>query len=369
MNSLPVRLWLPVILGIAAAFLATPGSASAEPYFAVYKGLHCSACHSHPAGGGRRIAYGNVFARTEMPAQTLGGSGPELWTGQVMDFIAVGGNFRARYESIDVPNNDRTSEFDIVRGTVYLEATVIPNRLSIYVDQQVAPSGSLNREAYVRLNDATGKWHLAGGQFYLPYGLRLQDDTAFIRRNTGINFENPDRGVQAGYESGPWSTIVSVTNGSGGGAETDDGKQVSFIGTYVRPTWRVGASYNDNDSDAGDRQMYNVFAGLRTGPVAWLAEIDRIRDDVSPGETRDGLAGLIEANWLFRPGHNLKLTHEYFDPDEDVDEDHQVRWSLVWEYTPFQFIQGRFGIRLYDGIPQNDFDNRDEYFVELHGFF
>ena len=55
--------------------------------------------------------------------------------------------------------------------------------------------------------------------------------------------------------------------------------------------------------------------------------------------------------------------------DNDVDEDHQTRWSAIWEYTPMQFLQARIGARIYDGPPENDSQNRREYFAELHGFF
>jgi hypothetical protein len=34
-----------------------------------------------------------------------------------------------------------------------------------------------------------------------------------------------------------------------------------------------------------------------------------------------------------------------------------------------QFVQIRVGGRLYDGIPQNDLQNRWTAFVQLHGFF
>jgi hypothetical protein len=34
-----------------------------------------------------------------------------------------------------------------------------------------------------------------------------------------------------------------------------------------------------------------------------------------------------------------------------------------------QFLRGRLGARFYDGIPQVDVQNRDEFFIELHGFF
>jgi hypothetical protein len=115
--------------------------------------------------------------------------------------------------------------------------------------------------------------------------------------------------------------------------------------------------------------MQNVFFGLRTGPVVWLGELDFISDDVPGAPSRDAIAGLLEGNWLFRKGHNLKVSYEYLDPNDSISEDHQVRWSLLWEYTPMQFLQGRLGARFYDGIPQVDVQNRDEFFIELHGFF
>lgn len=345
------------------------GEAAAEPYLAVYKGMHCSSCHSHPAGGGKRTVYGNAFAQTELPAERVGAADAGLWTGEVTKWLSVGANLRAHYRYIDTPDAEALSEFDIARGTVYVQADLIPDRLSVYVDQLVAPGAALNREAYVRLNSESGTFHAAAGQFFLPYGLRLQDDTAFIRLFTGIHFINPDRGVQLGYEEGPWSTLVSITNGTGGGAEADTGKQLSWIAKYVRQGWRVGASFNFNDADTGDRQMQNVFAGVRTGPVVWLAEADFIIDDLPAGGQRDGIATLLEGNWLFARGHNLKFSYDWFDPNDDLDGDARERWSLVWEYTPMQFLQGRVGIRTNDGLPQIAIQNRDVYFAEVHGFF
>ena len=360
------------ILSLAATvvlLIAVSTGAQAEPYLAVYKGMQCSACHSHPAGGGKRSLYGNAFAQVEMPATRIGAADAGIWTGDINQWIAIGGNLRADYRYVETPNQPESSRFDVSRGTLYIEANLVPNRLMFYVDQQLAPNGSLNREAYVKVRDASGNWHVAGGQFYLPYGLRLQDDSAFVRQATGINFTNPDRGLQVGYEKGAWSTILSVTNGTGGGAELDTGKQVSWLATYVETRWRAGLSVNVNDTDGGDRQMQGLFFGLRTGPLAWLAEVDWISDDEPSLPQTDAIAGLVETNWLFRQGHNLKLSYDYLDPNGDVDEDHRVRWSAVYEYTPMQFVQGRLGVRVYDGIPQSDAQNRDEFFLELHGFF
>lgn len=358
----------PRISLLAAVTLLAGAAAQAEPYIAVQQGQQCSACHSSPAGGGKRTAYGNVFAQTQMPARTLGDAG-DVWNGQVSDWISIGGNLRGGFNYVDTPNQATSSEFAVNRGRLYLEAHVIRDRLSVYIDQQFAPDASINREAYVRLNSASRKWQLFAGQFFLPYGLRLQDDTAFTRLVTGVNFFTPDRGVMLGYESGAWSTQVSLTNGSGGGGDNDNDKQLSAVVQYVQPRWRLGGSLNSNNTDFGDRRMANVFGGLRTGPVSWLGEINIIEDDEPLLPARDSVAGLIEGNWLLARGNNLKATYEYFDPDRDSSEDHQARWSLVWEYTPIQFLQARLGYRAYDGIPQSDVQNRDEAFIELHGFF
>lgn len=354
-------------LALPAVFLSP--QAFGEPYLAVYKGMQCSSCHRHPSGGGQRTVYGNVFSQAELPARRLGPEEAGLWTGEIATWLSVGADLRSDYRYVDAPNAEAVSEFRVSRGALYLSAEFIPNRLSLYVDQQFAPGASLNREAYVRLGSRSGSFYALAGQFFLPYGLRLQDDTAFIRQATGVNFFNPDRGVQVGYESGHWSTQVSATNGGGGGTETDSGKQLSWVAQHVRSRWRTGLSFNFNDTDAGDRRMQNVFVGLRTGPVVWLAEADLISDDLPSGATRDSVAGLLEVNWLYRQGHNLKVTFDYLDPDDDISEDHQIRWSAVWEFTPIQFLQSRVGARIYDGVPQNDFQNRREYFAEIHGFF
>jgi len=354
-----------LILTLLVLF-ASGHDAYAEPYLAVQKGMQCSSCHSHPAGGGKRTVYGNVFAQSELAARHLGDS--DVWTGEVTKWLAIGGNLRASFMDVDTPNHSGTSDSGFDRGTFYLEVDLIPNRLSIYIDEQFSPDGLENQEAYLRLNSKNTKWFVTAGEFYLPFGLRLQDDSAFVRQASGINFTNTDRGLQGGYNAGAWSTIASITDGSGTGQDSS-GDQFNLTSSYVQPGWRVGASVNVNNDDAGDREMFGVFGGFKTGPVAWLAEIDVISDDVAPGVAVDAYAGLLEANWTVRGTNNLKFSYDYLDPNTDISEDHQVRYSVVWEHSPLQFFQARVGYRLYDGIPQVDAQNRKVIFAEVHFFF
>lgn len=353
--------WLALWFAIASA-----PALRAEPYLAVSQGLKCMACHVNPTGGGMRNTFGEVWGQTVLPAEHVETGTP--WTGALSRFFAIGGNLRATANGMDVPHQRTTSSFDTDELRVYLEVRAIPDRLSLYVDQRLAPGGSANQEAYGKLWLDGNRVYVKAGQMYLPYGLRLQDDTAFIRQVPGINFTTPDRGVEAGLELTQWTAQLAISNGTGGGPEVDSGKQYSLRVEHVERVWRAGASVNFNDAAAGSRQMQNVFAGLRTGPLVWLAEGDYIIDKSFEPERRQAV-GLLEADWLYRKGQNLKLTGEYFDPDRDVREDQQTRFSIVWEYTPLQFVQLRVGARLYDGIPQNDLQNRRDFFAQLNGYF
>lgn len=357
------------LLGLVALSILHARFAVAEPYFAVREGLKCNSCHFNAAGGGMRNAFGNGWAQTALPARRIEATGTDSWTGTVNRFFALGGNLRADATYTDVPEEDAQSEFDVAEARAYLAIAAVPDRFAVYFDQRLAPGGSTNLEAFARYTTADQRWSVQAGQFYLPYGLRLEDDSAFVRQVTGIGFTTPDRGVQLGFESVAWSAQLALTNGTASGPEQDRGKQGSLRAEYVRNAWRAGIGFNLNDTDAGDRRMQGVFAGVRTGPIAWLAEADYIVDETLAAEERKQWVGLIEANWLFARGQNVKLTAEFFEPDNDVDEDEQSRYSLLWEYFPLQFVQLRAGARIYDGIPQNALQNRKVYFVQVHGFF
>jgi hypothetical protein len=204
---------------------------------------------------------------------------------------------------------------------------------------------------------------------FVPFGLRIEDDSAFIRQVSGTNFNSSDDGVEGGLETGPWSAQLSMTNGAGGGVETNRGKLVSGLVGFVQPIWRLGLSIATNFSGAEDRRMQTVFGGLRTGIVSWLASGLRVTDDGTPTGRVEQWATLLEGNVEAAKGHNLKLTYEYYDPNTDVREDQRERYSALWEYVPFQYTQFRLGVRKNNGIPQNNQQNASEVFLQWHAFF
>ena len=354
-----------LLLGTLAGLLAS-GRAGAEPYLAVESGLKCANCHVNPTGGGKRTPFGELYARSQISAQAVTlSSDTKPWTGDVTKWFAVGADVRGGYDSVSIPGQTTESEFSLKRATTYLDFIALPNLLSFYFDEKVAPDNTENREAYVLVTPHNGRYVIKAGQMFLPFGLRLQDDDAFVRQASGVNFRTPDDGVELGLELPKWTAQLAVTKGA---ADNGSDDRTSLSAAYVQPRWRVGASYNVNPDPLGDRDMGAVFAGLKSGPISWLAELDLITDK-SPSGANRSYATLLEGNWRVHKGHNLKITYEYLDPNRDLGQEGQERYSAVWEYSPVQFVQSRVGVRHYNGPSGVPVTNRDEAFAELHVYF
>ena len=362
----PLRLWTLLVLLAASAWLAP---AHAEPYLAVKTGQPCGACHFNPTGGGLRTVYGDVWSETQMPQQEVDLGTRGQWLGEVGDWFRVGGNLRYDASFDDVKHQKKTDSFGIEDFRLFGEVDLIRDRLALYIDELIAPGGTQNREAYGLLWFFQHQLYIKGGQMYLPFGFRLQDDEAFVQQASLINYTTPDNGVELGLHHGHWDAQLAVTNGSPGTAsDTNQGKQVTANLVYVLPGWRLGGSYSDNEAAVGRRNMQALYAGVRTGPIAWLGEAIYIFDS-SVQPRVDQYAGLLEGDWAFMPGNNLKLTAEYWDPNVHVGHAQRNRFSVVWEYTPMQFVQTRLGFRDLMGIPQDNLENSREGFAELNLFF
>lgn len=357
-----------------AAFLALAillgGRASAEPYFAVRYGLKCQSCHVNPTGGGLRTDFGDVFAQTQLPARHLGQRG--LWTGEVAKWLRVGGNFRYDATFTQTPGSKTADHLQMQQGRLYAEAEPIPNRLIFYVDEQVTPGpgAPINREAYALFWSASHDWYLKAGRMYLPFGFRFQDQTAFVYDVSSITMYAPDNGLEFGWLRGHWDTQLTVSQGTAAGSlPSTSGKEYGLQASYVESAWRVGVAAHDDDSPFARRKIFGVFGGFRTGPVDWLAQVDSVENEYAPVRGVTQAALLLEGDWLIAAGNNLKLTLERFDPDRDVNDNGETRWSLVYELAPVQFLQLRAGVRDYYGPSSIPAERAKLFFVELHGFF
>ena len=358
-------------------------SVSAEPYLALQEGYKCSKCHVNMTGGGKRTDFANIYVQTrlaneffdwrrfgkkpdddekENPAKT--DSQSSFFSGRLNDYIAIGGDFRALFEKTSPPSGTGTETFNQRKQNIYLEVNLIPDHVTFY---QTLAGGGDAQEIFGLLKGEVKElpYYVKVSQFFLPYGLRLQDDTAFTRAATGFTYGTSDVGVEFGFEPGSWSLQVAATNGTGSSLESNRSKRVTSSLAYVRKLFRLGGSYSTNkDAQGVETVISGINGGVQLGRVGILAE-----GAVIDGSGVEQRVSIVEFNLLLSRGNNLKFSYEYHDPDRKIFENARERYSVVYEPFLNQFTQLRVGYRDSRGIPQDPAANASLAFVELHLFF
>lgn len=280
-------------------------------------------------------------------------------------FLSVGADVRVATEATSGTSSN--TAFRMEEANLYLEARVVPDVLTVYIDQTVGPGSATTREVF-GLIDLPAEGYVKAGKFFLPYGLRLEDDAEFVRQQTGFTFDTPDIGVELGFEPGPLSILASITNGTQGAAENNDDKQLTATAALIFPKFRIGASGSHNDAPGSSRDVVGGFAGLGLGRVTVLGEIDYIFDSFDVGADSDRFAAYIEGNVLVARGFNLKATYGFLDPDRDIAENARTRVRLGVELFPVPFMSVAALYTVREDIPQATTDN-NRLTIELHGFF
>ncbi|HEX9580272.1 MAG TPA: hypothetical protein VF970_04125 [Gemmatimonadales bacterium] len=330
-TSTTVLAALGVALGLPAAAAAHGGS---EPHLAIRTGLKCSACHVNRSGGGGRSTFGSIYAQTQLPLRST-----PVRNRALNDYLAVGFDVRTVVSANVTSRTPRTS-LDLDEANAYLEARLIDRVLALYVDETLGPGRADSREAFALVEQLPLNGYAKAGKFLLPYGLRLQDDFEFIRQQTGFTYDTPDQGIEVGIEPGPLSWVVSVTNGSAGAADGNDGKQVTSSAALVFKYFRIGASASHNELDGpARRRVFGGFGGARLGPLALLGEVDRVEERSAAGVTLEQDAAYVAGDLLVTRGLSAKVTYGYFDQSRAIPEDERVRWRFGLEFFPVGFAR------------------------------
>jgi len=343
----------------------------AEPAFAVRTGYRCSQCHVNRTGGGLRTAFGSIYTQTVLPSRLLTWrEGGNMLPADPDARFAFGADVRVQYLYVasDEPDTDDISSFEVPGANIYLEGRLLPGRLSLYLDETVGPGGASTRELFGLYS--FGKWngYLKAGKFLPAFGWRLPDDDAFIRQFSGFTYSAPDTGIEFGVEPGKWSAHVSVVNGASGGGDDNRSKKISAMAVRRFRYGRVGLSGANNISGGATIRQAGLLGGLNFGRLALLAEVNG-RELEQEGDSSEGVAALLEADILLLRGLNLKLAHDWVDPDRDVATDALTRDSVGIEYIPYPFVQLRLFYRHRDGPPQTAGSRGNQLELEAHFFF
>ena len=141
-------------------------------------------------------------------------TGDLVWTGELNKYIAMGGDFRAAatWNNSTIAND----AFNTEQARVYLAVSPIPDRVTLYIDEQVAPDAAVNREAWAMFRFGADRWYLRLSHMTLAYGCACRISRPF-RQIAGINMDTLITDMELDYRSGPWDAVRSEQWRSGRG--------------------------------------------------------------------------------------------------------------------------------------------------------
>jgi hypothetical protein len=270
---------------------------------------------------------------------------------------------------------------DVTEAVGFLEVRLIPERLSFYVDQRVAPTTN-NREAFGLLYLPWWDSFVKAGRMFLPYGLQLQDDHAFIRggsngsANTGFSFEQNQAAFELGVQPGPFSFILAVSEGASGDRDVQITGTASAMLTDLPVVRNVllGSSFSRVGPTGSETVEVGFFGGTNIQRLTFLGEAD-FREDRNSSTSGQRLGTFIaygEADYLLFDWLNLKGAVDYADDDGTLSNranDSENRVSVGLEPFLNRFFQPRLFYRVSNGVRANPSHNQDILLAELHFFF
>jgi hypothetical protein len=333
----------------------------------------CTSCHTDPSGSpiltpqGR--AQGELLLRTQYqpgprdcPDQTRSEACPWggfLWGAiDLPDELRMGGNFRTAYSVSKNADDPVDSDLLLLRSDLFADIKVLKFRAagsigyaatgSEYAALSRQPSENLvSREHWLgfELDDAAN-WLLRGGRMALPYGLRLSEESLWVRDVTRTNLDDQQ---QYGFAlSLDKRQFRGELMGILGNFQTrpDEYRERGYSAFFEYapiPGLAVGLSslvtrarrdivYQVTDY----RQAHGLFA--RYSPIASLvlmAEGDLVYHSLTWNGHRSGHAALLQANWEPIQGLHFELGGEHKnDGGVDQPNSYGARGAIVWFFLP-----------------------------------
>jgi hypothetical protein len=373
----------------ACAVLSAPQPARAEPYFMVRSGAKCNDCHTNLTGGGKRTSFAHIHARDILHDLDLLPIPPSVkgFNGQLHEYVSIGGDLRVRNTTVfqdefsksgTIPQNKAfrrhvtSNDTEVNEFLGYAQIDLLPDYVTLYSDFNL-DGGVTNREAFGLIRGFLPyDTYVKAGRLFPTFGLRVWDDSAFIRSRSGYTFTNPEEGGEIGFAPGPFFIASSITNGTSG--DKDVAATVNGYGVFqdipVVENILAGASFA-RQSDKRDVAAW--YAGSNLWKFTYLMEFDLIDDRTVASENkRDQYAAYAELDLLLFDWLNIRGTFDFVKVSHDRD---QTRYTIGAEPFINRFIQPRIQYRINNGPPQpgenpNELvDNQDELVFELHFFF
>lgn len=361
-----------VLIGLALA--AVPGQA--RPQYSVREGMYCTSCHVDPAGGGLRRANGFSYAlgrhAWEVEPKFEGWKvDPEITKGvrlgSDLRYSGIGFKEKDHYDAAD-PGQDNGEEYPqsyapyAMQGSIYFAFSPV-EQLTLYYDLDLAASVVKQRDFYGMAHDLGAlKGYVKAGMIRSPYGLRLEDHTAFVRGRAGAptgeagimdldpRYAYP--GVEIGATPGAGFVHLAYQDENGTYSPNFQGGKLSakaFSGKagLLRGPLMVGVSARTNGRGDADKETrstrYGAFAQFGEKDFVISVEGDAGTDKLTAaGPDRKLTAGYLAGEYYLGRAWTLRGEMNYMDQHVDQDgagKEVARRYGLGAELCPLPFLR------------------------------
>jgi hypothetical protein len=344
---------------------ATAGSAQALPLYASRMGATCVTCHYDPNGGGIRNEFGFQYEKNRHAMEE-----EERWAKFTVDpkitpWLQIGFDTRVMYVAshIEGVSGVSTSTFFPMQGQLNFavtpidELTLVASR-GLVVENPGFPSGYVARELYALFRGMPADLYIKVGRFRLPFGLRQDDHTSFIRSTQFLpyNSQQDDAGIEVGSVGRNWFAQGSFTDGGVPFAE----KAQTFSAKVGRASeaFQLGLSgYRSGTTDA-NVYRWGLYASATRGKFTLLGEgAGGWNDPSGPTPGFNSRAAFAQLDYRHSRGVDLLGKFDYADQTNGI-ETNARRYTAELDLNPMPFTEIQLSYRYYSysGAPdESDF--------------
>lgn len=326
-----------IVIGAALA----PRPAAARPQYAAREGMYCASCHVDPAGGGQRNANGFNYSRGRHAWDVEPKF--ESWTpepevargvrlGTDLRYVGMSADFSSHYDSQVDTNEPTTYASYAMQGALYVSLMPV-EKMVIYYSHDIAAGSAKQRDFWGMVRGLTPlNLYVRAGQIRTPYGLRLDDHTAFVRGSensppgeAGMMDLDPrvtNPGVEAGFLKG--GVFLHAAYQDPAGTFQPTFRKVKEKMVSARAGWQkghvmIGASGRSNGQGDGNEDTsssrYGLFGSWGMKSLALLAEVDK-GTDKGIGNDVDVQGAYLAAECYLSRAWSLRAEGNYMDYDD-----------------------------------------------------
>jgi hypothetical protein len=218
------------ILGLLLAASFAPRAAHAYPQWQFSSGTsRCNQCHFAPAGGSLITNYARDAVGEDL--SSFQGNGGFAWgaLGELPGWLALGfdGRYAVLQHDAGNPEGAMFAHFpmqaDAYARVAFADSFSLMASVGYRGSARNSPAGLgndnfypatadrfISREHYLMWRSGAIGPYVRVGRFFAPYGLRLAEHTAYVRRDNGFNLLYETYGLSGGIVENAWELHVTA---------------------------------------------------------------------------------------------------------------------------------------------------------------